>query len=191
MSGKSAAALVVVCIVFPLLASAQKDYVVLENGDTVHGKIKKNLFGGNMRIVSKNQEIKIGENVNVYYVNKDSASYYNVIKPETGDKVFMQAVAKGEISLYTHSTTVHTYNTGSITTTNWYIEKRGTSLSLLKTTSALAGGRKERKEMLRDLISDKPEIVKLFDENDSFTFNNIRKIIAEYNKLPQQTLSTR
>ncbi len=191
MSDKSAAFLVFVFVVLPFLASAQKDYVVLEKGDTVYGKIRKNLFGGNMRIVSKEEEIKIGENVNIYYVNKESASYYNVIKPETGDKVFMQAVAKGEISLYTYTITAPTYNSGSITTTNWYIEKKGTSLSLLKTTGALAGGKKDRKEMLRDLISDKPEIVKLYEENDAFTFNNIRMLINEYNKLVPQTLSNR
>lgn len=187
MPSKSATCLLLLFIVFPFFASAQNDYVVLENGDTLYGKIKRNLFG-KMRIVSPNQEIKINENVKAYYLSKDSASYYNIMHPVMGEKVFMYAVGKGEINLYSYSSSITTYNGGTITTTDWYIEKNGSPLELIK-SSGLAGGRKDRKDILRALIADKPEILKLYEENDSFTFNNIRKLINEYNRLMPPTFS--
>lgn len=52
-----------------------------------------------------------------------------------------------------------------------------------------AGGRKDRKDFLRALIADNPEILKFYEENDSFTFNNIRKLINEYKRLIPDTLS--
>lgn len=189
MSAKCFISVLFLFTMFPFFAPAQKDYIVTGKGDTMYGKIKQPLFS-KLIFVSKGVEYWLDETVKAYFINKSSATYYNIVQPETGDKVFMYVVEKGEISLYTYTVSVRTYDGKSLSTTNWYIEKKGTPISMIKSTSAFAGGKKDRKELLRASIADKAEILKLYDENDSFTFNNIRKIITEYNKLPAQTPSS-
>lgn len=188
MATKSVAFLLVSFSIFPFLVAAQHDYVVIENGDTVYGKINKNLFGV-MRIVSGKDKIEITDDLRGYYISRDSASYHNIEHPLTGGKVFMQVIAKGEINLYSHLNASRAYNGTPVSTTDWYIEKKGAPLRLLKSSSPLAGEKKDRKNILQSLIADKPEILKMYEENDSFTFNNIRKLINEYNKLMPLTSS--
>lgn len=68
--------------------------------------------------------------------------------------------------------------------TNWYIEKEGTELTPIKYNSfAVAGSRsrKERKELLKDLLADNEKVSENYFKSKSFTFEAVQTLIHEYN----------
>lgn len=68
--------------------------------------------------------------------------------------------------------------------TNWYVEKEGTELTPIKYNSFVMAGsksKKERKELLKDLLADNEKISESYCQTKSFTFEAVQTLIHEYN----------
>lgn len=68
--------------------------------------------------------------------------------------------------------------------TNWYVEKDGTPLTpIIYSSFTVAGSksRKERKELLRNLLADSDKVSLSYEPNRSFTFKTVQALVQEYN----------
>ena len=68
--------------------------------------------------------------------------------------------------------------------TSWYIEKNESPITPIKYNTFASGGsktRKERKELLKELLADNDTVSQSYDPAKAFTFKEVRKLVHEYN----------
>lgn len=93
----------------------------------------------------------------------------------------------GDNVLGATNTVAATLSTGGIPDNeykNWYIEKDGYQLTPIKHNSFVSAGsknRKERKELLKELLADSAIASARYSQTDSFSFKTIQMLIHGYN----------
>ncbi|WP_184544677.1 hypothetical protein [Mucilaginibacter sp. FT3.2] len=117
---------------------------------------------------------------------------------------WLKCIEDGEIALYEHKSSTFGYsldNALGITTTfgsiigtggipnseftNWYVEKGGSPLTPIKYNSFVSAGskaKKERKQLLKEMLADNDGVSKSYDQNKPFTFKLVQTLIHEYNR---------
>lgn len=68
--------------------------------------------------------------------------------------------------------------------TSWFIEKDSSQLTSIRYNNVVSAGsktRKERKELLKDMLADNDKISQNYSQIKSFTFKAIQKLVHEYN----------
>lgn len=68
--------------------------------------------------------------------------------------------------------------------TSWFIEKDNSQLTSIKYNNVVSAGsktRKERKELLKDMLADNDKVSEDYSQTKSFTFKAIGKLVHEYN----------
>ncbi|RYZ95328.1 MAG: hypothetical protein EOP47_26045 [Sphingobacteriaceae bacterium] len=180
--------LIIFTAIFTVPAKAQQhDFVITNNGDTVQCKLKFAFFGGapSYQTDTLGEFIKIkSDKIRYFRSFKDGktrraakAVYINGSKKRR----FIDIVQEGEIMMYKMVQTGYNY----VQTTTWYAAKGTDTLTELKTSAILATtSRKSRKEFLKDILKDKPEIYDKYVADDSFSFAAIGDLIYLYNTTP-------
>lgn len=171
--------------------TAYKDYVITTTGDSIRCKVEKPLIGKpkfQSETMAKPEKITL-ENVKEYSMKEGKNAYRAVCrgnKPE-----FMTIIEKGIIGIYE---VVQTNSYGSMgangqwsststSTTDWYFGKKTDTVVALKTSGFVIFGksRQKRKDLLGEMLKDKPEIYQKYIAEDKFSFNQIRALIHLYN----------
>lgn len=68
--------------------------------------------------------------------------------------------------------------------TSWFIEKDNSGITSIKYNKIISAGsktRKERKELLKDMLADNDKVSQNYNQTNSFTFKVIEKLVHEYN----------
>jgi len=166
-------------------ARAQKDYIISFNNDTLKGKIKVTLFG-KPKFTENDQSkvVSISPKTTKEYCRiinaKDAKSYLSKALPNQSRLDFLELIEKGTIQLCELiQNTPGRY--GSTTVTTWYACK-GENLLVAIKTSGLSFSRAERRKKFEDMLSDQPELLEKFKQENDFSFDAVKKYTALYNK---------
>ena len=170
-------------------ASAQNDFVVTMENDTIRGQAITGLFGGAVKkfIPVSGGKIKVKpDKIKEYYISSSQKNMVAKITPGTTREIFLERLEKGSIELYELNRTHYHYSAyGGGTTSrqvNWYVSKAGAPIVLLKHNSWLTFSKDRRKNEFFDLIKDNQELADRFTTSDKFSFKEIKSLISLYNE---------
>jgi len=191
-------ALLIAAIIYSVTALAQNvDYIIKNNGDTVKCNIKVPLFGKNKYKLLNgpdNQYLKLEkDSVKEYYLSKGNIIYRRVIISNSGllfpyQKVFLQVIENGQVSLYIQQTTRSTYsptNPGTIDpmTEDWYVSKNSDTAKIVKPTDLglFMRTKGQARNDFTAMLEDNPAVFEKFVRDDRFSFATVQNIIHLYN----------
>jgi hypothetical protein len=156
-----------------------KGYVILINGDTLKGEIKKNPkneFDNFRKAVYRK-----GEGLPMKSYGAEKVKEYNIdgdiflSRMIEDEAVFVKRILVGTYNLY--EAQIETMQSNKITAeTAYFIEKSG-STDLIK---IIEKSSKFKKQMM-DIMSDNKDIVKAL-EAEKYTYKNITELFEAYNK---------
>jgi len=168
------------------LVSSAQGYIILSNNQKIrYDKLKEldhsllvDLYG--MKGKSGKREIPI-DSVLGFYAETDEVLYYRKPSLDSLSKPyqFMKRHRPGRISLYEETIVTRTPY-GDSYSSCYYMEK-GDRFEKGLSTILLGAKNREKLENLKSLVSDKPEILKLIDENFKLDTKNLTAIVTKYN----------
>ena len=182
----------VFAIVYCPTAYAQQAGIVVNNsGDTLKCEMKFPFIGANKYKTAQMEDFKKLDVKEISYFRTDDLKYvYKAARlPNSKKTAFLQVVEEGKINLFTHTVTYTGYMGATYSTTTWYISKENGELQELKTSALFSfKSKKDRKNIFADMLSDNPDALKLYQDEDNFSFKTLRSTVHFYNtgKLPQQ-----
>lgn len=152
-----------------------KGYVVLLNGDTLNGEIRKNSkkeFDNFTKASFKNEagEIKTyhADKVKEYVV--DGATF--ISRNVDGDQIFVKRLSKGAVNLYEVQVEVMQMNEIKVKS-DYYMEKEAGEFVKIKSGKF--------KKQIVDVMGDNQEVVKGIEEK-KYDYDNIVEVFNVYNK---------
>jgi hypothetical protein len=161
-----------------------QDRIVNLNGDTLKCEIKTNFVRTtkyktpDMADFEKFDE----KSVKYFYIAKDNERYRAVIRPGKKKLEFLRLIEEGKICLYEYISSSYMQSGLTQSTTNWFISKNNDTLYKLKTSSLFNfTSKKDRKDVFSEMLADNPDVLKKYQETDSFSFKNLRNAIHLYN----------
>jgi hypothetical protein len=167
----------------PGLAQYQ-DRIVNLNGDTLKCEIKTNFVRTtkyktpDMADFEKFDE----KSVKYFYIAKDNERYRAVIRPGKKKLEYLRLIEEGKICLYEYISSSYMQSGLTQSTTNWFVSKNNDTLYKLKTSSLFNfTSKKDRKDVFSEMLADNPDVLKKYQETDSFSFKNLRNAIHLYN----------
>jgi len=164
------------------------DYVIKVNGDSIRCNVSAPLIGSvkyQSVTMSKPEKIKL-DSIKEYSLTTEQKIYRKVYRDGSAKPVFMVVIEKGKIGLYEliHTNTTMGYG-GAMTTTStrdWYVGKNSDNVTGFKSSGIFLGkSRQSRKDLLAEMLKDKPEIYNKYMADDKFSFKQIRNLIHLYN----------
>ncbi|MDT3403968.1 hypothetical protein [Mucilaginibacter terrae] len=161
-----------------------QDIVITIAGDTIHCDTKQTIFGGPRYKSSTMTDFKkISIKEMKYYTRKNKKEVYKAaILPKWSKPQFLQLVQEGKITLYLSVQTTYGYMGVTNSTTTWYVSKNNDELKELKTSGLFAStSRKKREGIFAEMLADQPDVLKQYEETDSFSFKTLSKIVHLYN----------
>ncbi len=178
------------CVAFlPLMAFAQKDYVITAKNDTVHCKIKMDAFDHiyAYRVAKSDQYVVIDhKNIKEVFLARDSGTYVFKDMPGQMYPGYVKVLEKGHINLYEEVINVATF--ADAKSIYWYLSKGSGALIQIKTQGATdfnIGTQKDRTKALVDNISDCEYVateLKYTDLDKNYDFDLVRGFIKMYNE---------
>jgi len=176
---------------------AQTDYVITKDGIKTMGEVK-NYSVKKVKFVpvgTKKAQKYNPEQINEMY--KAGHGTFRSLSMDKGKRpTFLHVLEDGKIQLYEYLVTSRVqgapmYNGSNfssmgtsynMTSQRWFAQKQGTALIEVKTNS-IWGSRKDRKDALSSLIGDNEHVMQRYKTEDRFSFDFVRSLIVEYNKL--------
>ncbi|MDQ3046498.1 MAG: hypothetical protein M3R27_03050 [Bacteroidota bacterium] len=153
-----------------------KGYVLLLNGDTLKGELKKNMkkeFDNFARASFRKSE---GAEMKTYRADKikeyavDGVVF--VSRNVEGEQVFVKRVSKGAVTLYESQIEVLKMN-DIVVKSDYYMEKEAGEFIKIKSGKF--------KKQMTDVMGDNEQIVKGLEEK-KYDYENIVEVFKEYNK---------
>jgi len=151
-------------------------YVIMLNGDTLKGEIKKNPkrefdnFTKASYRKKENVDMKTYNATKIKEYSVDGVSY--VSRNVDGEQVFVKRLSKGNVSLYESQIEVLQMNDLKIKS-DYYMEKPGGEFVKIKSGKF--------KKQVVEAMSDNEEIVKALEEK-KYDYENIVELFEAYNK---------
>lgn len=151
-------------------------YVILLNGDTLKGEIKKNPKREYDNFVKAQYRKKENVDMKTYNATKikeycvDGVSY--VSRNVDGEQVFVKRLSKGNVNLYESQTEVLQMNEIRVKS-DYYMEKTNGEFVKIKSGKF--------KKQVTDAMADNEEIVKAVEEK-KYEYENIVELFEAYNK---------
>ncbi|MCW3105488.1 MAG: hypothetical protein JWO09_3928 [Bacteroidetes bacterium] len=165
---------------FNTKASAQvkyfQGYVILLNGDSLKGEIKKNLKREFDNFTKASFRKKEGAEVKSFTPAKikeycvDGTIF--VSRNVDGEQVFVKIISKGAVNLYESQIEVMQMNDIKVKS-DYYMEKAGGEFVKVKSSKF--------KKQMTDAMADNEEIVKAIEEK-KYDYENIVEVVNAYNK---------
>jgi hypothetical protein len=167
-------------MIFSLNAVAQakyyQGYVILLNGDSLKGEIKKNLKHEFENFAKASFRKKEGVDAKSYTPAKikeycvDGTTF--VSRNVDGEQVFVKRISKGAVNLYEAQMETLQMNEIKIKS-DYYVEKSGGEFVKVKSSKF--------KKQMTDVMGDNEEIVKAL-EDKKYDYENIVEVVNAYNK---------
>ena len=168
-----------------------RDYIIFPKGDTLFCKIKSPfLEGGKTRYKADGMKSAVAidpDEIKEYYQAESNELYVSVMLPDDDEAQFLQVVENGPIRIYQFfkrggsAGSFGSYSSAKL----WYMSKNFGKLAQIKTNSFFTGmgtgPRKERENIFGELLKDKPEVYKKYEDSKKFSFDNIRSLVHLYN----------
>ena len=173
-------------------AYAQQPGIVVNTaGDTLKCEMKFPFIGASKYKTADMQDFKKFDVKNIsYYRTDDLKRVYRAARlPKSKRSFYLEVVEDGRICLYTHTVTYYGYMGASYSSTTWYISKDNGELQELKTTALFSfKSKSDRKNAFAEMLADNPEALKLYQDEDNFSFKTLRSTVHFYNTgmLPEQ-----
>jgi hypothetical protein len=151
-------------------------YVIMLNGDSVKGEIKKNLKHEFDNFTKASFRKKEGSEIKSYTPAKikeycvDGTSF--VSRNIDGEQVFVKRISKGTVNLYEAQVETMQMNEIKIKS-DYYMEKAGGEFVKVKSSKF--------KKQMTDVMADNEEIVKAL-EDKKYDYENIVEVVNAYNK---------
>jgi hypothetical protein len=178
-----------------LTVNAQnKDYIITKQGDTIMCKVKYVFLSPSIRYKTdtmKEYQEEDSSTIRQYYRHKDKYPYRSVILPGKKEPEFLSLVEEGVISIYEQalkkaintinpiSRAINPYSQNEVF---WYMQKGQGAIIKIKTNQLINfRSKKERKSDFEAMIADKPEVSKLYESADSFSFDLLKDVVHYYN----------
>jgi hypothetical protein len=162
----------------------QPGIVVNTTGDTIKCEIKSPFIGARKYKTAQMDDFKKFDVKDISYYRTDDLKYVyrSAILPRGRKQVFLEVVEDGKICLYTYTVTTYGYMGATSSTTTWYASKNNGELQELK-TNGLFGvkSKKTRQGIFAEMLADNAEVLKQYEETDSFSFDNLRNTVHLYN----------
>lgn len=166
-------------------SSAQIGYVITNKSDTIKCEVTMAWMGyPKYKIKGKESKKVTVDDIKEYQLTNDSTIYLaKKLRPNKKPE-FVQVLERGKICLYGNDIQRSTGTYTSSTTTDLYVTKNIDSLIGLKINGIGYNGpsRKERKNILFNILSDNQQIANAYKTENSFTYETIRKYIKMYNQ---------
>ncbi|HEX8516620.1 MAG TPA: hypothetical protein VF868_10500 [Bacteroidia bacterium] len=151
-------------------------YVIMLNGDSLKGEIKKNMkreFDNFAKASYRKKEGSETKNftpakIKEYYV--DGSTY--VSRNVDGEQVFVKRISEGAVNLYESQVEVMQMNDIKVKS-DYYMEKSGGEFVKVKSSKF--------KKQMTDVMADNEEIVKALEEK-KYDYENIVEVVNTYNK---------
>ncbi|MBS7563507.1 hypothetical protein KHS38_03735 [Mucilaginibacter sp. Bleaf8] len=176
-------------------AHAQKTgYIITNSGDTIKCKVRYVTLSSNIRFKTdtmKEYQEESPTTIKQYYRQKDKYPYRSVVLPGKKDPRFVSVIEDGNISIYEQASkqVMSSFNPAggmftpySSNVTFWYMQKGDGPVLKIKTNQLINfRSKKDRKSDFEAMIADKPEVLKLYESADSFSFDLLKDIVHYYN----------
>jgi hypothetical protein len=151
-------------------------YVIMLNGDSLKGEIKKNMKREFDNFAKASYRKKEGSEsktftpakIKEYYVDGTTFVSRNV----DGEQVFVKRISKGAVNLYESQIEVLQMNDIKVKS-DYYMEKAGGEFVKVKSSKF--------KKQMSDAMSDNEDIVKAL-EDKKYDYENIVEVVNIYNK---------
>ena len=176
---------------------AQTDYIIKKDGAKTMDEVES-------YTVSKVKFIPVGEKkaqkydaeqVNELY-KAGHGTFRAILLNNDTRRTFLHVLEDGKIKLYEYMVSGRVqgapmYNGSgfsgigggySYTKQRWYAQKDGAELVEVK-SNGIWGSRKGRKDAFSMLIADNNHVTQRYKNEDKFTFDFVRSLVVEYNKL--------
>lgn len=153
-----------------------KGYVVLLNGDTLNGEIKKNLKKEFDNFTRANFRKSEGGELKTYRADKikeyvvDGTTF--VSRNVDGEQMFVKRLSKGSVNLYEAQMEVLQMNDVKVKS-DYYMEKEAGEFVKIKSGKF--------KKQIVDVMGDNEEIVKGLEQK-KYDYDNILEVFNAYNK---------
>ncbi|MDF2437433.1 MAG: hypothetical protein K0Q95_1809 [Bacteroidota bacterium] len=151
-------------------------YVIMLNGDSLKGEIKKNLKREFDNFAKASFRKKDGAEIKSFGPSKikeycvDGTVF--VSRNVEGEQVFVKRISKGNLSLYESQVEVMQMNDIKVKS-DYYLEKAGGEFVKVKSSKF--------KKQMSDAMADNEEIVKALEEK-KYDYENIVEVVNAYNK---------
>lgn len=175
--------LIVVLSQFSTVGKAQdkkhKDYLVTNQGDTIHGKFKKPLMG-QLRFESGDDMYELDPSLYKAYYDSNEKKVYE--RKMINDKPFwMTCIIDGKIKLYEQF-----YNTAQadgrfIMVRLWMAQKENTPLMEVMSSSLTVVQRPNGQQNLEYLIRDNDRLFARLQQATNYSYKTARLFIEAYN----------
>jgi hypothetical protein len=151
-------------------------YVIMLNGDSLKGEIKKNLKREFDNFTKASFRKKEGSEIKSFTPAKIKEYYVDgitfVSRNVDGEQVFVKCISKGVVNLY--ESQIETLQMNEIKVkSDYYMEKHGGEFVKVKSSKF--------KKQMTDLMADNEEIVKALEEK-KYDYDNIVEVVNIYNK---------
>jgi hypothetical protein len=151
-------------------------YVIMLNGDSLKGEVKKNPKREFDNFTKASFRKKDGSEIKNYTpakikeYNVDGITF--VSRNVDGEQVFVKRISKGAVNLYEAQMETMQMNEIKVKS-DYYMEKSGGEFVKVKSGKF--------KKQMTDVMSDNEEIVKALEEK-KYDFDNIVEVVDAYNK---------
>lgn len=151
-------------------------YVIMLNGDSLKGEIKKNMKKEFDNFTKASFRKKEGSEIKSYTPAKikeycvDGITF--VSRNVDGEQVFVKRISKGAVNLYEAQTEILQMNELKVKS-DYYMEKSGGEFVKVKSSKF--------KKQMSDVMADNEEIVKALEEK-KYDYENIVEVVKAYNK---------
>lgn len=168
-------------------ATAQQDYIIKVEKDTIYGNVSNNLFGKPRFTAADESESQpvSANDVKEYFDLKANECYVAKVLPGKSRNEFLQRLENGKIQLFEFFKSTYSPQPGGGAIYNnqrrWFVCKGNGPLVEVK-RNQLGGSRKKRKDAFYLLIADNKAVSEKFESEDKFSFNRLRELIREYNQ---------
>lgn len=157
-------------------AKYYQGYVIMLNGDSLKGEVKKNPKREFDNYTKASFRKKEGSEIKSFSPAKikeycvDGTIF--VSRNVDGEQVFVKCISRGEVSLYEVQVEVMQMNEVKVKS-DYYMEKHGGEFVKVKSSKF--------KKQMTDAMSDNEEIVKAL-EDKKYDYENIVEVVNAYNK---------
>lgn len=173
------APLLLICLLglFPSLFAQkeQPDYAVSNQGDTVWGKHRSNLLGQHILETDSGKVTLKATDYKFVFVREDSAFFRSMRVRGMANNQWCERIENGRIQLFSYLMN-HGQN---ITTRQLYAVKGRTVVQVF--TEGLGASKDQKREELKRLFDDKPEILGEFEKTKGLKYKTVLEMVKKYN----------
>lgn len=173
------ASLLLICLLgfLPTLFAQKEelDYAVSNQGDTVWGRHRSNLLRSHILETDSGKVTLKASDYKLVFIREDSAFFRSMRIRGMANNQWCERIENGRIQLYSYLMS-HGQN---MTTRQIYAVKGRTVVQVF--TEGLGANKEQKKEELKRLIDDNPEILSELEKTKGLRYKTVLAMVKKYN----------